>query len=76
MMIDQKTLGDRLRELRKLQGVSQKQLADELKITQSAISRLENGEEVYASVLLAVLRYHQQHASWHLLLTYLLGSEP
>lgn len=76
MMIDQKTLGDRLRELRKLQGVSQKQLADELKITQSAISRLENGEEVYASVLLAVLRYHQQYASWHLLLTYLLGPEP
>ena len=57
MMIDQNELGNRLRQLRQRRGVSQKQLAKELKVTQSVMSRLENGEEIHSSALLSVLQY-------------------
>ena len=40
-------------------GLTQKQLAEATFLSQSAMSRLENGEEVYASVLLAILYYFQ-----------------
>lgn len=39
--------------------MSQKQLATAIGQTQPSVSRLENGEEVYASVLLAVLLFYQ-----------------
>lgn len=63
-MVNLKELGDRLRLLRMQQGLSQKQLAAELHITQSAVSRLENGDEVHASALLAVLMFYENKVSF------------
>lgn len=57
-MIDSIILGKRLRQIRIFLGITQKQLVLATHVTQSAISRLENGEEVYASVLTAVLHYY------------------
>ena len=57
--MDSKILGDRLRQIRLQLRLTQKQLAMAAGVTQSAISRLENGEEVYATVLLSVLHYYQ-----------------
>lgn len=62
-MIDLKTLGERLRQIRTLLGITQKQLARANRLSQSAVSRLENGEEVYASVLASVLNYYQGKVS-------------
>lgn len=59
-MIDLKVLGDRLRQIRKQMGLTQKQLAENAHTAQSAISRLENGDEVNASMLMAVLLYYGQ----------------
>lgn len=58
-MVDVKVLGERLRILRNHEGLTQKELANRVGVTQTAISRLENGEEVYASALLSVLNYFQ-----------------
>ena len=54
-----KVLGERLRMIRKHFGINQQQLADATHLTQPAISRLEKGEEVYASTLLSVLSFYQ-----------------
>lgn len=62
-MIDSRTLGERLRQIRTLLGMTQTQLAAAIGQTQTAISRLENGEEVYASVLTAALHYYQDKIS-------------
>ena len=62
-MIDSRILGERLRLIRTRLGLSQKQLAAAIRQTQPAISRLENGEEVYASVLLAALHFYQSKVS-------------
>ena len=56
--MDMKELGERLRIIRKHLGIRQQQLADATNLTQPAISRLENGDEVYASTLLAVLCFY------------------
>lgn len=63
MMIDLKELGNRLRQIRNRMELSQKALAGEIGVTQTALSRLENGEEVYASVLLAYLTFLQSKVS-------------
>lgn len=57
--MDSKILGERLRQIRLMLGMTQKELATATYLTQPVISRLENGEEVYASVLLSVLYYYQ-----------------
>ena len=57
--MDSMILGERLRQIRLQLGLTQRQLATATNLTQSVMSRLENGEEVYASVLLAVLRFYQ-----------------
>lgn len=54
-----KVLGERLRMIRKHLGINQQQLANATNLTQPAISRLEKGEEVYASTLLAVFSFYQ-----------------
>lgn len=46
MMIDLPELGKRLRQIRKREGLTQKRLAQVTHTTQTAISRLENGDEV------------------------------
>lgn len=58
-MIDSRILGERLRLMRNRLGMTQTQLAMAVGQTQPAISRLEKGEEVYASVMLAVLHFYQ-----------------
>lgn len=57
--MDVKRLGERLRIIRKHLGIKQQQLAEATKLTQPAISRLENGEEVYSSALLAILAFYR-----------------
>lgn len=67
-MMNAKRLGERLRMIRKHLGINQQHLAKVTNLTQPAISRLENGEEVYASVLLAVLNFYRERVSIDLLL--------
>lgn len=62
-MIDSRIIGERLRLIRTRLGMSQKQLAAAIEQTQPAVSRLENGEEVYASVLMAALHFYQSKIS-------------
>ena len=57
--MDSKILGERLRQIRLMLGMTQKELAWATHLSQPVLSRLENGEEVYASVLLSVLYYYQ-----------------
>ena len=57
--MDSRILGERLRQIRLMMGLTQKELAAATYLAQPVISRLENGEEVYASVLLSVLFYYQ-----------------
>ena len=65
-----KVLGERLRMIRKHLGINQQELADATNLTQPAISRLEKGDEVYASTLLAVLSFYQDKVSLdHLIAT-------
>ena len=61
--MDARLLGERLRMIRKHLGISQQQLAKATNLTQPTISRLENGEEVYASALLAVLDFYREKVS-------------
>lgn len=61
--MDAKKLGERLRMIRKHLGMNQQQLAKATNLTQPAISRLENGEEVYASALLAILSFYHDKIS-------------
>ena len=62
-MIDLKVLGERFRLLRSHVGLTQKGLAAATGLSQTVISRLENGEEVYASALLCVFRFYQNRVS-------------
>ena len=64
-----KVLGERLRMIRKHLGINQQQLANATSLTQPAISRLEKGEEVYASTVLAVLSFYQDKVSMDNLLS-------
>jgi transcriptional regulator with XRE-family HTH domain len=57
-----KVIGERLRELRKRQGMSQAELAAELGIKQSAVSDYETGQVRIHAGLLAALA-HALHAS-------------
>ena len=59
MDMDGKILGQRLRQIRKRLGITQQQLAEATNLTQSVMSRLEKGEEIYASALLGIIYYYQ-----------------
>lgn len=61
--MDSKKLGERLRMIRKHLGINQQELAKATNLTQPTISRLENGEEVYASALLALLSFYHDKIS-------------
>ncbi len=57
-------IGDRLKRIRKFLGLTQDEVARSANVSQAAVSRIEHGEEVYASVLLAlVIFYQSQHIS-------------
>ena len=61
--------------IRKHFGITQQQLAEATNMTQPAISRLENGEEVYASGILAVLDFFRDKVSLDNLLDPDLGED-
>ena len=69
--MDSKVIGERLRQIRKHMGITQKELAESTALSQSAISRLEKGEEIYASVLHHVLLFYHEKVS----LDYLFSNE-
>lgn len=55
--VDEKVIGERLRELRKRQGMSQAELAAELGINQTAVSDYETGAaRIHAAMLAALAR--------------------
>ena len=64
-----KVLGERLRMIRKHLGINQQQLANATNLTQPAISRLEKGDEVYASALLAVRGFYHDKVNIDYLLS-------
>lgn len=70
-MTDLMTIGSRLRQIRSEMGLSQKALASDIGVSQTAVSRLENGEDIYASALLAILMYLRSKVS----LDYLVSSD-
>ena len=74
-IMDTKKLGERIRMIRKHIGITQLQLAEVANMTQPAISRLENGEEVYASGILAVLDFFRDKVSLDHLLDPDLGED-
>jgi transcriptional regulator with XRE-family HTH domain len=55
--VDEKVIGERLRELRKRQGMSQAELAAELGLNQTAVSDYETGAaRIHAAMLAALAR--------------------
>jgi transcriptional regulator with XRE-family HTH domain len=57
VLVDEKVIGERIRELRKRQGLSQAELAAELGLNQTAISDYETGEaRIHAAMLAALAR--------------------
>lgn len=58
------TIGIRLKQIRKFLHLTQNEVARSAHVSQAAISRIEHGEEVYASVFLSLIHfYHSQHIS-------------
>ena len=60
-MEDLKIVGNRLRQIRHFLKLTQNEVAQSTKISQAAISRLEHGEEVYASVFISIIKYYSTH---------------
>ena len=56
-----KTVGNRLRQIRHFLKLTQNEVAQSTKTSQAAISRLEHGEEVYASVFISIVKYYSTH---------------
>ena len=56
-------LGERLKKIRKRLGLRQLEIAEATNVTQPAISRLENGEEIYSSALIKVLKFYESMIS-------------
>ena len=55
--VDEKVIGERIRELRKRQGMSQAELATELGVNQTAVSDYETGPaRIHAAMLAALAR--------------------
>ena len=53
------TIGNRLKQIRKFLHLTQNEVAHSVHVSQAAISRIEHGEEVYASVFLALINYYR-----------------
>lgn len=60
-MEDLKTVGNRLRQIRRFLKLTQNEVAQSTKTSQAAISRLEHGEEVYASIFISIIKYYSTH---------------
>ena len=60
-MEDLKTVGNRLRQIRHFLKLTQNEVAQSTKTSQAAISRLEHGKEVYASVFISIIKYYNTH---------------
>lgn len=57
--MDTIVLGERLRKIRKRLGLRQHEIAEAANVTQPAISRLENGEDIFSSALIKVLKFYE-----------------
>ena len=68
-MIDVITLGKRLRDIRIRCGITQKEVAAELKVTQSAVSKVECGGVVVSPILLKFLSYYMTQVNIDVLLS-------
>ncbi len=66
-MIDLVTLGKRLREVRILLKIKQKDFAKEMGVAPGSISRLENGVGVGSDVLVSVLSFYSNYFSLDLI---------
>ena len=55
-------IGGRLKQIRKFLRLTQDEVARSANVSQAAISRIEHGEEVYASVLLALVIFYQSQS--------------
>lgn len=56
-------LGEKLKYIRSVLGLTQESLAEKIGVRQVNIARLENGGSTSASTLMAVLTYLSQHVS-------------
>ena len=61
--MDLQQFGKRLRLIRKQLGLTQVQVATETHLSQIAISRVENGDEIYASALIAIQYFYMSKIS-------------
>ncbi|KWW31168.1 MAG: hypothetical protein F083_2756 [bacterium F083] len=60
-MDELKTVGYRLKLIRNFLQLTQNEVAKSTNTSQAAISRIEHGEEVYASVLISIIKYYSTH---------------
>lgn len=67
-MIDIETLGKRLREIRVFYGITQNEIAKELHVTQSAVSKVEKGGAIVSPILLKFLCYYSTRVNIDILL--------
>lgn len=58
-----KRLGEKLKEIRRILGLTQTELAEKVGINQVSITRLESGGNVGVSILLDVLTFYSQYVS-------------
>jgi transcriptional regulator with XRE-family HTH domain len=58
MRVNQEELGNKIREIRKSVGISMKQLAEKVGVTQLTIHRIEKGKVSPSVVLLSEIAYH------------------
>lgn len=73
--MDLQQFGKRLRLIRKRLGLTQVQVATETHLSQTAISRVENGDEIYASALIAIQHFYMSKISLDFLIADDLGAE-
>ena len=57
-MNDLQTIGNRLRQIRQFLKLTQNEVAHSTNASQAAISRIEHGEEVYASVFISIITFY------------------
>lgn len=61
-----KTVGERMKELRKAAGLTQRQLAKEFEISQPQVWRIEKNEDFCISYLMMYVEFFKVSADWML----------
>ncbi len=60
-MDELRIIGNRLKQIRHFLQLTQNEVAKSTKVSQAAISRIEHGEEVYASVFISIIKFYSTH---------------